>query len=450
MNQHLRQRMSQEMQLLPKMLQSLEVLQLAQGELDTFLERAALENEALQFSEAAPTQAGPRGTREDADRHGAWLESQAEPEEGLVEVLEREVALLELPESELAWVRLVVSCLDPRGYLSVPDERLLALAVEQGLPEDPGALGRAIAVVQSLEPRGIGGRDVVEALLLQLDPGDEDYGLLCRLLEEFLEDVAKNKLPAVAKALGLEVERLKVLLARLRELDPVPGAALGVRSSPVLRPDVVVEEVEPDAEESSGERAARRDYRVRVEHARFDAVTLDDEVQRLAKDPAQPAGIRRYLRDKVDRARWLLDSIEQRKRTLLSVAVWVFDRQRGFLERGPAALRPLTMTDAAADLGVHLSTVSRAVAGKHVSTPFGVHPLRAFFQSAAGDNEGVSKSRVHEALRSAVDGEDPEKPLSDDELCRHLEREGFQVARRTIAKYRRELGIQSSYRRRRY
>ncbi len=128
----------------------------------------------------------------------------------------------------------------------------------------------------------------------------------------------------------------------------------------------------------------------------------------------------------------------------------MFDRQRPFLESGPSALRPLTMTAAAQDLEVHVSTVSRAVSGKHVDTPWGVLPLRGFFQVAAGDNAGVARGGVQEALRRLVEEEDKARPLSDDELVTRLRADGYRIARRTVAKYRGELGIESSYRRRQY
>ncbi len=314
----LEQGMRQEMQLLPRMLQSLEVLQLPVGELATYLQEAALENEALQFTETtgqeaalpeaelrhasadAPGADGPtaaRGGREATERHDAWLEAQPGRAGGLAEVLGGELALLDLDDELAAWVRLVVESLDDNGYLSVGDDALQALAAEQGLAGDLGALGEAIAVVQGLEPRGVGGRDVVETLLLQLDPADADYALLCKLVEEFLGDIARNKLPAVARELGVEVDRLKELIERLRELDPAPGAALSGETSPALRPDVFVEPVEAAADELDGSAPTRREYRVRVVDSGLPEVTLDAGVAGLCKDRAQPAEVRRYLRE---------------------------------------------------------------------------------------------------------------------------------------------------------
>jgi RNA polymerase sigma-54 factor len=434
------------------MLHSLEVLQLSLGELETFVREAALENEALQVDERPePGGEGPRGmspgAREASDRHEAWLESQPESGPDLAAALEEQLALVDVDPGLLPWVRLAIGAVDARGYLSISDEALLELAREEGLAGDAGTLGRAIAVLQGLEPRGIGGRDAVEALLLQLDPAAEDYGLLCHLLEDFLEDVARNKLPAVARGLGVDLGRLDELLQRLRELDPAPGSALSGSSSPGLRPDVVVEPVTPSG---GAPLDAARGFEIRVVRSGLPPLALDPEVRRLARDPRQPEGVRRHLRGQVDRARWLLEAVEQREETLLRVAGWALERQRAFLEKGPGHLVPLTMTEAAEALGVHVSTVSRAVAGKTAETPWGLQPLRGLFQTPAGDGAGAGRDGVGAALRRIVDAEDPEHPLSDDEIVRRLEEAGHRVARRTVAKYRRDLGIPSSYRRRRY
>lgn len=446
-HQGLQQSVKQEMRLLPRMLQSIEVLQLSLGELDHFLQEAALSNEALQVQERgqeqefvpAPRHAGP----EASDRHAAFLESQPDREPGLVDFLEAQLCMLDMEPGLQTWVEFVISCIDSRGYLSAQDAVLFELAEQAGLECEPANLGRAIAVVQGLEPRGIGGRDVVEALLLQLDPGEEDYALLCKLLEEFLDELAKNKLPQVARGLGIDLEHLAALCLRLRELDPAPGFGLSDGHSPALKPDVIVE-----MKQVKG--SLRSTFEVRMERSGLPPVILDPEVKRLSKDPAQDAGVRRYLRDKVEKARWIVEALEQREATLMRVATWIFEHQLEFLRHGRSAIVPITMTDAAEALGMHVSTVSRAVAGKHAETPWGILPLRSLFQASVGAQPTVARGGIQEAMRAIVDAEDPKQPLSDDEIGEALLRAGFKLARRTVAKYRRELDIQSSYRRRRY
>ena len=446
MRQGLQQAARQEMQLQPRMLQAIEVLQLAMGELEPFLREAVLENEALRLEDrGAAEQGAPAGERWTADagatdRHAAWLDSLTGEREGLDEHLLAQLGLSGADDEELPWVRFVIGALDASGHLTISDAELLEIAEEEGLAGGVDRLGRAIARVQAMEPRGIGGRDTVESLLLQLDPEEEGYALLCRLLEDFLDDIARNKLPAVARALGIDLTELSPLLERLRELDPAPGLALSGSSAPPIRPDVVVEFAEGRPERPI----------LRVVHSGLPAVALDEDVLALARDPEQPVGIRRYLRDKVERGRWLLEAVEQRERTLLRVATWIFQRQTAFLEHGPRHVVPLTMTSAAEDLGLHVSTISRAVAGKYAETPWGIQSLRSLFPAAAVGQPAVARGGVQDALRRIIEAEDPEHPLSDDELVVRLRSAGFKVARRTAAKYRTELGIPSSYRRRRY
>ena len=437
--QSLRQTVRQEMQLLPRMLQSIEILQLPGTDLETFLMQKAQENEALRL-ERAPGPSGGGGA-EASDRKSAWLENQEAPSGGLFEALEEQLSWLDVAEEDAPWVRLVVECLDERGYLSASDEVLLAYAAERGLEGGHERLGRAIAFVQqNLEPRGIGGRDLVEALLLQLDPEDPDYEPLCRIVEEFLDDVARNKLPAVARALGLELDELGVLLGRLRHLSPAPAAGMGGATPPAIHPEVVVEPCEDG-------------YQVRIDDSGLPSVSIDPEFQALAKkgNRGSSEDVRRYVRDKLDRARWVVEALEQRKRTLLRIATQVFHRQQEFLDDGPRALVPLSMGEVADALSIHLSTVSRAVAGKYVETPHGVFPMRDFFPAkAAGSVEGAVRDDAREAVRAIVQAEDATSPLSDDEIVGAMRERGFKVARRTVAKYRKELGIPSSYRRRRY
>ena len=434
----------QEMALSPRMLQAVEVLQLPVTELATYLMGAFEENEALaidddHWRERHRTEApGPGAAgREAADRHDEWLRSQPDRSGGLHAALEEQLALRDVEPKTLSWVRFVVQALDPAGYLSAGDEELLAQAREAGLEGGAGALGRAIGVVQSLEPRGIGGRNAVEALLLQLDPRDPDYGLLCLLLEDFLEDVSRNKLPAVARAMGLGMAELEGLLDRLRDLKLRPAGELEGSLAPALHPDVLVE---PDED----------GFRVRLADSGLPPLRVDAHVRAMSRDRALDGAVRARLRGSIDRARWLLKAVEQRQETLQRVCTALFAHQLNFLQRGPAHLRPLRMGDVAEWVQVHTSTVSRAVAGKYAETPWGLFALRWFFQAGAGDDGQTARNSIRELVGEIVAAEDGEHPLSDDAIVDDLGRRGHRVARRTVAKYRAELGIPSSYRRRRY
>jgi RNA polymerase sigma-54 factor len=437
----LRQSQRQEMLLLPRMLQAIEILQLPALELDQFLQRAAEDNEALEVHEPvlesielARLPRERRGSREATDRHDEMLQQQPARAKSVAERVEEELAMADLEPNQLAWVRLLVGCLDADGYLRASDDELLSLAREQGLEGGLEELAGAIARLQRLEPRGIGARNAIEALLLQIDPRDPDYRDLCALIEGFLEELAKNKLPSVARAMGLELGELKRLIQRLHELDPRPAAELDLSSAPVLAPDVVVER-------------GPNGFEISLDGSRAAAVSLDESVRDLARDRAIDAQVRRYLRGKLERARWIVEAVEQRRSTLLRVATAVFDHQRAFLERGPGHLHPLRMSDLANELGLHVSTVSRAVSGKYAQTPWGILALRHLFQATGGNDSESARDDVRDEVRKLFESEDRARPLSDDDAVSALGRRGWKLARRTVTKYRKELGIPSSYRR---
>jgi RNA polymerase sigma-54 factor len=438
------QGLGQEMLLLPKMLQSIQLLQLSGLELEEFLRNAVEENEALtleprdELDGPAPALPNRTSAREATQRHDEWLESQPERPRGLGAALEEQLALVDLDPATEHATRFLVEHLDENGYLPFEDQDLLERALAAGLALDAATLARGKAVLHAFEPRGIGARNAIEALLLQLDASDPDFADLQRLLLEFVGELARNKLPSVANAMGLSIPALKELLAKLAALDPRPARDLTDSSSPAIVPEVLVE---PTADGS---------YEVRVDGSLLPAVALDEDIVALARERRQEPQVKAYLRDKVDRARWIVDALEQRGRTLLLIARAVFERQRAFLDDGPSHIAPLRMNELAEQLGVHTSTVSRAVAGKHVQTPWGIFALRHFFQSAVGAGEELARDDLRERVKALFEAEDGAAPLSDDDVVRRLAAQGVQVARRTVTKYRKDLGLPSSYRRRVY
>lgn len=436
------------MLLQPRMLQGIEVLALPVTELAQYLEEKALENEALVVEEPRETARDvdegvwrPRSVaREATERHDEWMASLCERERSVAERALEQVALAELEPELEAWVRFLVGCLDENGWLSAEDAELLALAHAHGLEPSHDMLARGIACVQRLEPRGIGGRNALESLLLQLDPGDEDYALLCRVIEEFLPDLSRNRHPAVARELAVDARHLGRLLETLATLDPRPGRVLASTASETIRPDVVVERTD------SG-------FDVRVERSALPTVSVDERVLEQAKDRGQPQEVRSWLRGKVEEARWLVEAVEGRRATLLRVAIAACQHQRAFLEHGPGHWVPLSLSRVAEELSLSLSTVSRAVADKHVETPHGIVALRSFFQGGSGGDATsapVAVDDVRATIRALFAAEDASAPLSDDDAVARLAEKGIHLSRRSVAKYRSELGIPSSYRRKRH
>jgi RNA polymerase sigma-54 factor len=432
----MQQSLGQHMQLLPRMLQAIEVLQLSSQDLEAWVAEAVGANEALSLE--APQERGlsadrfsgtgsaPRGTRQDTDRHAAFLESQPAHGQTLAEILEENLAILDLGPRAL----------DANGWLGSSDEQLLVEASERGLDGGALELERARERLRGLEPRGLGARGPLEAMLFQLDDHDPDRASIALLLNEHLDALARNKLPQVARALGIEVDELERLVERLRGLNPRPAAGLSGELAPVIEPDLQVERCGPR-------------FEVTLSGQCTPLVTIDPSVETMAKDRTSTPEVRRYLRDKLERARSVIEALEMRRATLGRIGARLFEHQRGFLEKGPGHLAPLRMKDLADELGIHVSTVSRAVAGKHAQTPWGILPLRHFFQGASGGDE-TARDDVRELVRAVFSAEDASAPLSDDDVVVRMREKGFELARRTVAKYRQELEIPSSYRRRRY
>ncbi len=434
--QNLSARLEQRMALQPRMLQAIELLQLPAGELTEWLEEAARNNDALEVELPRELPRLSRGGAEATERHDKALHNHPARAAGLEESLHEQLAMRELDEGLNGWVHFLIGCLDPSGLLSISDDECLRLAEEEGVAASGDLLGPAIAIIQSLEPCGVGGRDAVEAMLLQLDPAEPIYPLLCRLLEDFLDELAKNQRPQVARSLGVSLEELEELISGLRELDPCPGRSQFAEGAEVIQPELLVES------------CADGTWEIELESDQLPRVSVDPEYRAMLSDAdGELAG---YLRERVRDARSIVDAVRQRQETLLRVTQSVFRRQSAFLEEGPKSLKPLRMNEIAEELGLHPSTISRSVAGKHVQSPWGVHPLRWFFQAGGPSDEACALDTVREAVREVFAGEDPKEPLSDEEAVTLLRERGVEAARRTVAKYRKELEIPSSYRRRRF
>lgn len=439
--QELRQRSEQRLMLLPKMLQSIEVLQLPLADLAERVEQALSENEALTKSPAEQSQAAkPSSERRTNSREGADHLLQNAPAQGqsLIEHLRGQVALATLDPLMEQAVDHVLAHVDPTtGWLTADEQ---SMAASFGRESEPTLWAQAISFVQQLEPRGVGGRGSIECLLLQLDPEDPQEELVRRVLVDFLEDVSKNRWPKVAKQLGVSIPELRASLEHVRSFSLRPGSEFSSEDAPLVCPDVLVE--------WNGE-----GFELQVEDSSLPRLSIDEDVAELARDRRLCAEARTYWRERVDSARWLIDALEQRRATLSRVARALFVEQRAFLAHGTDHIVPLRMQEIADKLGIHISTVSRAVAGKWAATPWGAFALRSFFSAGMIDEDGHERSRaeIQVALRSIVANEHGDAPLSDDDIMKQLARHhGLDVARRTVAKYRKELGIPSSWRRRRF
>lgn len=374
---------------------------------------------------------------EEADRkHDAMSNIVSRPE-SLNDYLLHQLGELELePDLERMCER-IISSLDASdgGYLR---SNLTDLLPPDSTPEDLELAEEALEIIQHLDPAGVAARDLRECLLLQLTPDMPYFEELHALISSHLEDLRDNRLPAVQKATGYSIERIQKAWQELRKLNPKPGARFADSHVPIVTPDVRVE-LQEDGR-----------YRVIVDDDRTPQLYISEYYRRrLAAGTATPQE-KEFIKRKINSAQWLIDSIQQRRSTLTKVSQAIVDYQRRFLDEGPEFIEPLKMQQIADQVGVHVTTVSRAVDDKWIQTPRGIFPLRRFFVGGTRteDGEDVAWDAIRLRLQEVVDKEDKTNPFSDDDLVKELKKHGLTVARRTITKYRQKMGIPSSRQRR--
>ena len=439
------------MALLPQMLQSIEVLQLATADLVGFLEAELQQNETLEVQRReveAPERPEPKESDGDEprldelrragqgteDKKLGFLNNVPARGRNLVEFIAEQLAFRGVPDLVAEVVGQLAERLDERGLLADSDADV---AAELGLDVDLVATARG--ALQALEPRGLGAHDAIEAMLIQAQ-GDPDLPLIEAMLREHLDGLSRNKLPDVARALQLSIEELQQLMTRVRELNPRPGAEFFDGQDLPIQPDAFVW-------------LQNGEVKVALDDEALPDLHVNEEYAALCGDRRTEREVRDYLRPKLRSARDLIEAIQQRKATLSRVVLATMQQQRAFLERGRTAIRPLRMSEIADELELHTSTVSRTIAGKHVQTDRGVFALREFFDGSRmgqASSEGQGRMAVSQQVQDLVDQEDKLRPMSDDEIVARLAERDVQVARRTVAKYRRELGIPSSYQRRHF
>jgi len=408
--------------------------------------REAFDNEYSAASAADDPWSRRRGVAGDEEGQ-AKIEAMANTaarSESLGEQLLRQWALADVDESTRRAGEQIIQHLDGDGYLRTD---LADIADADRGELDVETLEDALAEVQtSLDPSGIGARNLAECLRLQLDAReredpDFDAAVPRLLVEHYLGDIEANRLPRIAEKSGLSLDQIKTGIEVLRGLDPRPGRRLVPDSPSLVVPDAMIEYDE-----------GRDEYIARLTRGSRPQLRVSPEYATMARDRAVDRDTRKFVDENVRQARWLIDAIEQRSHTLLRVIGVVLVHQRDFFEQGESALKPLPMTQVADQLGVHVATVSRAVNGKWVQTPRGILPLRRFFSAGTERRDGsdMSWEAVRAVLKEIVDAEDKAKPLGDDALSKALADRGINIARRTVAKYRDQLGIPAARLRKEY
>lgn len=349
--------------------------------------------------------------------------------------LHEQLNLLRLGERELRIGEEIIGNVDRDGFLSCPLERIIEALEEVSREEVEEMLAR----IQSFEPSGIAARDLRETLLLQLRDRGRERSLAYRIVDGHFDDLANRRWPELAEEYGIPPHEVQTAADEIAKLDPKPGLRFADTSDSYVIPDLTVEKVEG---------------RYRVSHAdtSLPRLKLSPVYRDVAADRARFQGENKaFISERLNSARWLIQAIEQRRQTMLKVMDFIVERQHDFFEKGVEHLRPLTLRDVAKHIEMHESTISRVTNGKYVQTPRGLYSLKFFFSGGYSTLEGedLSSEGVRARIRKMVTEEDPTAPLSDHEITARLQKAGVRIARRTVAKYRDQLGILSARLRRR-
>lgn len=372
-------------------------------------------------------------TSEDAERRQHFFDSLTS-EVSLQEHLMGQAKLTEVPEEVLSGLEYILGSLDDRGFLATP---LADVALLAGLPLN--TMQAALNLLRTLEPVGLGSADLRECLLAQLEHRGRGHSVAARIVRNHFELLLRRRLPDLARKLGVDLDEVHQAVGEISQLDPAPGRRFTEDSNRVVVPDVKVEK--------DGDQwviSLNQDY---IPRLRISATYKD-----LIAKGKLSAKERDYLKEKLRSGKFLISSIEQRQQTIERITKEILRCQREFFEEGVSKLRPLTMNQVAEAVGVHETTVSRAIANKYVETPHGVFEFKYFFTPGYTSGEGreMSNTSIKDMIAKIIAGEDPAKPFSDQEVVAILKEKEITIARRTVAKYREELGILPTNLRRQY
>ena len=372
-------------------------------------------------------------TSEDDEKRQHFLDSLVN-ETSLQEHLMSQAEMSDLDDDNLEAMRFLVGSLDDRGFLT---QTLPDIALQMALPLE--SVQNAHVILQTFEPAGIGAEDLKECLLLQLVSQGREESLAARIVRNHYELLVRRRIPDIARKTTAPTEDVQVAIAEIGKLDPAPGRKFAEDNNRVVVPDVTIERDDDE-------------WKITLNNDYIPRLRISNTYKEMIAKGSLNQQEREYIRERMRSGRFLMNSIEQRQQTIERIVREIIKVQEPFFEGGVAKLQPLTMTEIADTVGVHETTVSRGIANKYVRTPHGVFDLKFFFTPGykADGGKSVSNTSVKEMINDLVALEDKGRPYSDQDLVKKLQEKGLKIARRTVAKYREELGLLPSNLRREY
>ncbi len=441
---------TQTLALSQRMIQSAEILQMSSQELETYLKDMAVENPVIDIEE----QRDASKTAEDLQRKLEWLAGSDEQNrvyyseeyssdddqkqdmwnvtdhrgEDLATYLESQLMAVQLSDAKRKLTRYLIELLDGRGYL---EENTADIAEQLGIREK--AILDQLALIQSFDPAGVGARSLSECLLLQMDRNKMDDPVMREIIEKYLPQLGKNQLPQIAKKLGVSIDQVCSVCDKIRTLNPKPGNSFSSRENlKYITPDVTVVRL--------------RDYfEILLNDYMYPRLGINSYYRQMLNTGDKQT--KEYIGSKIRQAEWVQQCVAQRGTTLMNVSRCIVDKQEDFFLQGPGYLHPLKLVDVAGVLGIHESTVSRAVKDKYLQCSWGIFPMNYFFVTALdkkGQGESMSSDHAKSLLRELIENENHEKPYSDRILAEKMTEKGVKISRRTVAKYREAMGIRDA------
>ena len=442
---------TQKLSMTPELIQAIQILQFNNQELTDYVQNELLENPVLEAETSYDAQEVDirekiREADYEEESFRQWeyspdddedytYEQYVSEEETLTDYLFMQLQFSSLKDTRAAIGRYIIEAVDDNGYLTLSVQEISeAMDVSVELVEE------TLNFIQTFDPIGVAARNLKECLIIQL----ASKGLLTDeieyIIENMLEDLADNKISYIAKTLGIKNQEVQQIADLIRTLEPKPGRMFS--SGETVRyvvPDIFVDRI-------NGE------YVVTNNDTSMPKLMVSSYYNKLSAEADKDEELNKYLNDRFNAAVWLIKSIEQRKQTIYNVASAVVRYQQEFFDKGDKYLKTLTLKQIADEIGVHESTVSRSINGKYMQSPRGVFELKYFFSSgvSGGEGTGVSPNTVKSIIREIINGEDPRKPYSDQDMVELLKARDIDISRRTVAKYREGMNILSSSKRRRF
>ncbi|MFQ5499715.1 MAG: RNA polymerase factor sigma-54 [Candidatus Zixiibacteriota bacterium] len=441
--------------LAPQLIQSLKMLQMPVLKLEQTIRHELATNPLLEEIDEAEVEESPETEAEVeieenlADDTVDWEEFLFDDEEGykvreqresgeetfegsasapttLYHHLSDQLALLKLSEEEHLIGEYIIGNISPEGYLTISvDEMAAELEIEAS------KIDNVVAMIQRFDPVGVGARDLRESLLIQMRERGEEGSLAYRIVDEHIQELDRKSILQIAKLMGVPMERAQQAMGLIKCLSPTPAhGRFDAGAAPVV-PDLMVDRFGDE-------------FIVYHNDSYVPRLKINSSYRNLMKrGNSASADTKQYVRQKLEQARWLLNSINQRRSTMIRVMQAIIDRQAEFFDKGPAFLKPLIMEEIAQQVGMNVATISRVSNSKYVQTPFGVYEIKHFFNPGISRTNGeeMAKASVKLRIEEIIKAEDIERPLSDQEIHRRLNEEGIKLARRTVTKYREELKI---------